>query len=280
MIDSVRLHALFALLKDIHTIREPVALWRTVIERSCQLLRAEAGSFFTLEPDGRMTLAAAVGVDEEQLRRVPLRVGTGLCGWVAEHRQPAFITDVRTDRRFNPMADQVTGLQTRSLLCVPVFFHEQTDGVLELVNGPFSAEDQEFIGVLAQHTAVAYHNLRLIRESSKSSVLLESLLGNMSGGLIAVESEGAVSLLNPSARALLGLGDRPAVGQPAAAVLMDYPVLLHALHRTLSRGTAVSRQEALLVIKGQSVRFGFSTILISDPQRTLLGAGIIFQRLS
>ena len=42
----------------------------------------------------------------------------------------------------------------------------------------------------------------------------------------------------------------------------------------------VSRQEVTLPLKGKDSRIGYTTILISDAQKKLLGSGIIFQQLS
>jgi GAF domain-containing protein len=279
--DPLKLQELFSILNDIHTVREPTALWRHVLERSCRLLQAEGGSFFTVEPDGRLVLAAAVGVDEEALSRVPMRLGVGVCGWVAQHQEAALIPDTRSESRFNPLADQVTGIQTQSLLCVPIFSPERTHGVLEVINGAggFHTEDLELLSTLGQQTAVAYQNLLLVRETSETKTLLESLLQNMSGGLIAIEAQGNIRILNPSAVHLLGLDAGHAVGKPAAAVLMDYPIIFDLLRKTLAGGKTVSRQETTLSVKGQPTRIGYSTILIADAGQTLLGSGVIFQKL-
>jgi GAF domain-containing protein len=282
-LDPARLHELFDILKDIHSIHQPNRLWRYILERSCQLLGAEGGSFFTVLPDDRMELAAAVGVDEERLRRVPMRVGTGVCGWVAQNRQPALVDNAHSDSRFNPFADQVTGVSTQSLLCIPVFSMEKTYGVLELVNGAngtFTADDQEFMSVLGQQTAVAYQNLLLIKETAQTKVLFESVVINMGGGLIAMDAQGAVTILNPSARQLLALPSMAVVGAPAAAVLMEYPALLQVLMRTLASKTMVSREETTLTVSGQPSRFGYSTIYMSDTEQTMVGSGVIFQKLS
>lgn len=276
------LHNLFRILKELHFITEPEKLWRFVLEQCCDTLKAEGGSFYRVLESGRLELASGHGVDEERLRSVPIKLGTGFCGWSAEHKMPVLIDNAAADPRFNPLADQVTGVTTLSLLCVPVFSQEQTYGVMELINrrnGIFSEDDQEFATILSAQASVAYQNLLLHRETKQTKILLESLLGNMTGGLVAMDAEGNVTILNPAAKTLLGLTVQTPHGKPAAAILMDFPVLLGTLNKTLSTKAVVSREETLLQVQGHPTRFGYSTILINDPEQRTLGAGVIFQKL-
>ncbi len=283
MLDADQLQHLFGILRELHFIYEPDQLWRYVLERSCSTLNAQGASFFKVTEGGRMELAAAVGVDEERLRRVPMRLGTGICGWVAEHQEAVLVEDARSDSRFNPMADEITGSLTQSLLCIPIFSQKETYGVLELINrrgGPFQLDDQEFMSLLGTQTAVAYQNLVLMREISQTKQLFENLLVNMTGGLIAIDAKGDITVFNPAAKDLLLLPTQAVVGKPAVAVLMDYPILLSILHKTLNGEKVLSRQEAILPVKGQNIRFGYSTIPISDPQKRSVGSAVIFQRLT
>jgi len=41
----------------------------------------------------------------------------------------------------------------------------------------------------------------------------------------------------------------------------------------------VSRQEVMTPLHGEESRVGYTTILITDHQKTLMGSGIIFQQL-
>jgi PAS domain S-box-containing protein len=181
------------------------------------------------------------------------------------------------------LVDQVTGVVTRSLLCVPVIFQMETYGVVEIMNrreGLFAPEDQEFVEILGAQTAIAHQKLLLLRETLHTKVLLESLLLNMSGGLIAADTEGNLTILNPSAKNLLHLSSDKVLGKPAAAILMEYPDLLLILRRTLTSAKTVSREETTFTVQGHAVRFGYSTILMRDPWDHILGSGVIFQKLS
>jgi adenylate cyclase len=284
MLGTYHSNALFDILKEIHFIYEPRKLWAYVLEEACKALQAEAGTFFELSPDDEeMRVTAACGIDSDRLSQVPFRVGVGIAGWVAQYHQPALVNNVRQDHRFNAQADRVTGFQTKSVLCVPILSQKRSYGVIEILNrknNQFTPQDQEFMTLLGRQTAVAYHNLVLFNEVQHSKVLLESLLKSLSGGLIAMDAAGTITVMNPSAIQILGISPSNYIGQAADAVLKDHPWFLEQLRKTMQTRATVSRQEAEIPLGGRQERVGYTTILIQDPHHEILGAGVIFQKLN
>ncbi len=283
MLGTYHLNALFEILNKVHFVYQPIELWEFVLQQACNTLKAEAGTYYELiENEKELRIAAAVGVDLARLKQVPFRVGSGISGWVAQYHQPALVNDVRTDNRFNTAIDQVTGFTTKSILCIPIFSIKRTYGVLEILNrhaGPFGAQDQEFLTLLGRQAAVAYQNLLLIAEVSQTKVLMESLLQSLSGGLIAMDSREMITVLNSAAARLLNLPDSGSVEKKAQDVLSGTPWFLEILQKTLTSRQTVSRQEAVVLIEAQEVRVGYTTILVVDQQKNVLGAGVIFQKL-
>jgi adenylate cyclase len=284
MLGTYHLNALFEILNKLHFVYEPEKLWQYVLEQGCKTVQAEAGTYFKLTDDEKvLQVGSAVGIDERRLREISFQVGVGISGWVAQYHQPALVVDVRQDNRFSKQVDMITGFNTRSILCVPVFSQKRAYGVLEILNrkgGQFSPQDQEFMTLLGRQSAIAYQNLLLIEEVSHTKTLLESLLVNLTGGLIAIGLDGTLTIFNPAAAAILKLEPGNYVGKPAADVLKDVPWFLKTLQDTLSAKATVSRQETTLPIKGTDTKVGYTTILISDPAKVVLGSGMIFQKLS
>jgi GAF domain-containing protein len=285
MLGTYHLTALFDILNKLHFVYDPPKLWDYVLEQACKTLQSEAGTYLELSEDEQMlTVKAAYGITMDRLSQVPFRVGVGIIGWVAQYHQPALVTDVRQDNRFNRQADVLTGFTTKSILCTPVFSNKKTYGVLEIINrksgSAFNPQDQEFMTLLGRQTAVAYQNLLLLAQVQQKEVLLQSLLDNMSGGLIAIDLASAVTIVNPASIRLLHLDAIIKPGQPADAVLRDYPWILQLLKETIQSHKTVSRQEIQLPIQNQPQRIGYTTILIADHKQDVLGSGIIFQKLS
>lgn len=284
MLGTYHLNALFEILNKLHFVYEPPKLWKFVLEQACKTVQAEAGTYFEVLPgEKQMAVFSAYGIDEKRLQEVQFDVGVGISGWAAQFHQPALVADVRQDNRFNKRVDLITGFTTKSVLCVPVFSQKRTYGVIEVLNrrnGQFSPQDQEFMTLLGRQSAVAYQNLLLIEEVSKTKILFESLLVNLTGGLVAIDLAGDVTVLNPAAAQLLQLSEPPYVGKPAKDVLGHVPWMLKTIQDTLSSKSTVSRQETQLTVKDQTMRLGYTTILINDPEKQTLGAGMIFQKLA
>lgn len=283
MLGTYHLNGLFDILKEIHFIYDPQKLWKFTLEQSCKILQSEAATFFQASANELdMEVSAAHGVDIEKLRQLPFKSGVGICGWVLQYHQPALVADVALDNRFNRAVDTVTGLKTKSILCVPVLSQKRTYGVIELMNkksGMYNPQDQEFMTVLGRQVAAAYQNLLLYGELGHAKTLLQSVLENLTGGLIAMDVTGKIIIFNPSAMRLLGIEGAEPLGRPASDVLQASRWFVETLQKTLSEKNTVSRQEVKLPLKGEESRVGYSTILISDPQKNLMGSGIIFQQL-
>jgi len=284
MLGTYHLNSLFDILKEIHFIYEPDKLWKYVLEQACKILQAEAGTFFlSTKDDTELEVAAAHGVDVARLKQIPYRSGVGICGWVLQFHQAALVSDVELDNRFSHSVDAVTGVRTHSVLCVPVLSQKRTYGVIELINkksGQFNPQDQEFMTVLGRQTAAAYQNLLLYSEVTHAKTLLQSVLENLSGGLITADVKGYVTILNPAAARLLDIAAPNPVGLPVKDVLKDHAWFIEILDKTLKEKSTVSRQEVNLALKGKESRVGYTTILVTDPKKELLGSGIIFQQLS
>jgi len=169
-------------------------LLETVVDGTRDALRADVSSLYLLDRDGtRLTLAATTGLDRYQIGRARVPFGEGITGRVAAAREPMVIPDVRADPRFL----WVRGLDQRrfvsSMLSVPLSWHDQVVGVLNVQTErprDFRPEDVEHLRAIADILAelgiskgAFYHYF-----DSKSS-LLEALVEKM--------RDEAVRLLQP-----------------------------------------------------------------------------------
>ena len=97
--------------------------------------------------------------------KVELRMGEGITGWAAQHRQTVIVCDARSDPRFFRGADKQTGFVTRNLVCVPLVHRHELLGVISVLNAKdkpcFDGEDQELLESFANLAAVAIIRSRL-----------------------------------------------------------------------------------------------------------------------
>lgn len=121
---------------------------------------------------GLLHIEHAVGLSKQKLKEVFYRPSEGLVGRVFQTKKPIYL----------PNAQRVKGYryyfqaQARgSILILPLTLADgHTLGVLKLRNpliDAFSETDQQLLGLLSRHLAVALYNCRLVKRLDKDSLL-------------------------------------------------------------------------------------------------------------
>jgi putative nucleotidyltransferase with HDIG domain len=139
----------------------------TVLDRAMvaieEALDAEASAIFEVDVDkGDLFFRLARGQKAEKVKRLRIRMGEGVAGWVAQTGQSIIVPEADADSRFNPNVDAHSGFDTRSIVCVPLQHQGRLVGVVQVLNKraskEFDQEDLEILNLLAQHIAVALAN--------------------------------------------------------------------------------------------------------------------------
>jgi len=179
------LEALLEISRQMVALKDLDKLLDLVLDRSTELLSAERSSLFVLDHDtGELWTKIAQGLIGRTIR---LPVGTGIVGHVARMKRMLNIEDAYLDDRFNPEVDRETGFRTRSILCVPML-NQKNDciGVIEVLNKKdghsFNAYDEELLGALALHAALAIENAQLYQEKEE---MLRSLVRSLAAAIDA-----------------------------------------------------------------------------------------------
>jgi signal transduction histidine kinase len=151
-------------------------LLETVVDRTRDVLHADVSSLYLLDRDGAyLTLAATNGLDRFQIGRARVPFGEGVTGRVAADRRPLVIPDVKADARFL----WVRGIDQRrfvaSMLSVPLTWHDQIVGVLNVQTEQprqFSEDDIAQLGAVADLLAGI---IEKGRQQSEAEARVESL---------------------------------------------------------------------------------------------------------
>ena len=111
------------------------------------------------------------------------------------------------------------------------------------------------------------------------------VLGSMSAGIIAIDTDGAVVSMNAEAQRVLGCpqGDlSQAVGRDCRAVIDAQPAVARMLIGTLEAGAAPLRAELVLAPLGgrPSGTIGFTLSPVRDLEGCLRGATLMFRRMT
>jgi signal transduction histidine kinase len=107
----------------------------------------------------------------------------------------------------------------------------------------------------------------------------------MSSGVVAIDAQGDVVMLNPGAQCILGCPEgepSDAFGKPCIEVLRPQPAVARLLLETLDGRAAFSRAELVLKgVRGEAAStIGFTLTPVRDPRGEVCGAAIIFRDLT
>ncbi|MDO8282318.1 MAG: sensor domain-containing diguanylate cyclase [Thermodesulfovibrionia bacterium] len=166
-------------LKQLNTLIEMTALVtssldsaevnKLAVESAIKLLGVEAGSLLLLDQDSdELFFEVAVGNKSDEINLVRFKKDLGIAGWVATNSQPVLIHDVSSDKRFYIGIDEISGFNTRSMVCVPVRDKDKIIGVLQLINkidGNFDNDDVMILQTFANQVAIAIENANLYQEA-------------------------------------------------------------------------------------------------------------------
>jgi diguanylate cyclase (GGDEF)-like protein len=171
-----RLLTFFEFSKILVSTFDMEGLVRTVVAKFNELIPASNWSIFLMEPETQeLRFFVVVGLDNQKVKDLRLKVGEGIAGAVAQAGKPIFIQDVRNDSRFSSKVDEMTGFETRSIICLPLVAHGEIIGVLEVIN----IENENFflttylplLNILADYIAIAVDNVRNFKKLQEKSFI-------------------------------------------------------------------------------------------------------------
>ena len=128
-----------------------------------------------LYDDARQELEMKVAVQYGEKVDIPkVKLGEGLVGYAALHREPVLVPDVSKDPRYIKAVEDV-----RSELAIPMLLKDRCIGVFDLESpelDAFTKRDIEILTLLASQAAVAIENARLYEAVSASEARMEKEL--------------------------------------------------------------------------------------------------------
>jgi diguanylate cyclase (GGDEF)-like protein len=152
---------------------------------------------------------------EDAVKLLPIKVGRGITGRVAETGEPLLVGDAAR----HESGEQIAGTAEieESLLAVPVKFGQRVTGVIvisKLGLNQFDGDDLRLLEVMAGHISVALENARLYEAQRREAESAKALL-SFSRDL--AEAEGLVDVAERVATGTMAI-----LGSPSAAVwLLD-----------------------------------------------------------
>jgi two-component system NtrC family sensor kinase len=174
-----------------------------VVEAAVQLTGAEEGSLLLLdEQSGNLFMRASKNFDEDFVKTFRLHVRDSLAGQVIETGKPILL-DESSPQKIK------TAYLVHSLIYVPMRVRGKIIGVLGVDNrkagNVLGQKDVTVMTAMADYAAIAIDNARLFQESEEERTKLETILAQTDNGVIVVDEDNRVVMINKSAEMIFGV---------------------------------------------------------------------------
>jgi len=184
---AVRLRGLARLAHIVSSSLDMDEVLRAIAEAAAELIEVPLASFWLANEATRtLTLQTASAAFGRELPSRELAYGEGGAGWVALHRRPLEIADVREDAR-STFKEWAVAHGIESLLAIPIVFQDSLLGVLTLNGrGPIrlGPDDEQLLESFVAQAGVAIRNAGLYGETrgrleeSRSLLAVEEILNS------------------------------------------------------------------------------------------------------
>lgn len=168
-----RLSLLYQVSNVIHSTLDSQEALHLIVSEAVRVMRATSGSLALINPTTNFIEIHAAHNLSSAARKLRLRVGEGITGWVAQTGKPALIVDVTKDKRYVSVKRDV-----RSELTVPLEVRGEVRGVINVDSeraNAFTAEDLELLQEMAVQAAKVIQNTWLYEQLRLKVMLFESL---------------------------------------------------------------------------------------------------------
>lgn len=182
---SSKLNSLLITSKDIHEIVHSDVLIEKIMDVSLKITGADGGSLVLLEGD-KLVFKMVKGSKVSSLMGFTIPKSVGIIGWVIDNGSVVRVDDAKKDSRFYPEVDEVTGYETRSVLCVPLRLSSGVIGALEFVSkeyGAFNKEDDDIISYFADQAALSIEKAKFYEDEKNFEIHLTNILSNVNDKL-------------------------------------------------------------------------------------------------
>ena len=169
-LDAEAFETLAEIGREVASVLDLEELFTRIAQLTRRVIDYRTFGIFLLNDIGELEIKVAVKFGEKV--DVPrIRLGEGLVGYSALHREPVLVSDVSQDPRYISVVPDV-----RSELAIPLLLKDRCIGVVDLESpelDAFSKRDVEILTLLAGQAAVAIENASLYEEVRSTQERLE-----------------------------------------------------------------------------------------------------------
>ncbi len=207
-----------------------------VLARTMRATDAEAASILIAdEYTGDLTFRAAVGGEPDRVKKMKIKAGQGISGWVAEHGRPQIVNQAANDPRHSTHISDAVGYHPKSVLCVPLRWDDGS-GALQLLNksggrAPFIDDDLKMATVIAGHLSTAIAQAQSRAQKTRQERL--STLGRFLSSMLH-DLKTPLTVISGYTQMLVQEGDEDERRKLAASIRRQVQLLTTMMGETLA----------------------------------------------
>lgn len=201
----------------------------SVVTAAVELTGAEEGHLLLVdETTNELYMRAGRNFEEDFARTFRLPVKDSLAGKVLETGESISFSEDSPNKI-------KTSYLVYSLIYVPLRVQERVIGVLGVDNRhnkrPFSQHHELLMAVLSDYAAISIQNAQLYSDSETERAKFATTLTSIQDGVILLDKENRILLINPAAQRAFGLGLNNLVGLPVLDAIThnDFAGLLESI---------------------------------------------------
>lgn len=263
-----------------------------MFSRFARLLQAEVCVFFVHRPDEDVLVLhpPTIGIDMSSLGAMRVVPREGLVYHVFSQRVPVIINDVRESRYPDIRIIHEAGI--RNAIMVPLMWDKRDEeqriverkaiGVLVVANKrrqlPFSEEDRRILEILARQSASVIAGAQIYIELRERTEQLERAFESVSAGVILVNNNGKISLVNHTAlQAFCGGTNSGVIGKPFTQIV-QHDKVRSILMTSLNEKTELT--EEVEIYEPEERIYRVETSMVRDEQGNPTGVIALFSDIT
>src|SRR5713101_8958184 len=243
--------------------QELVSTLQKIVQNAGALLEVGSCSVALSDVTGTaLVTLAALQRNGHTPRHTRFQLNEGVAGWVAEHREPLIINDVRLDPRFKRLGRAPVG----SMVCVPLFDKKEFIGTLTASSPEKAVFDERklrMLTIFSEQAVLAFVNARQAETAQRQADQLEMLINLSQGITTRLEADDLYRTILLNVRRLV----------PAQRVIIyqyqPRSQLLHPVAEISDESSVTGQQEARATpvkigeSEGESIHINHATSLVA-----------------
>ncbi len=255
------------------------SLIQTIMGKAREILDADRATLFLIDRE-RKELWSKVA-QGEALKEIRMPQTAGIAGHVATTGRPLNIPDAYDSDLFNPAFDKQSGYKTKSILCMPIRDRDgEVMGVTQLINkarGVFTEDDEQLLAAFSAQAAIALQNAQLFESVLNLKDYLESVLNNLSNGVLSVDRQNRLTMANRAAKKILELAEDLDTSAPISELLGEAAPMAERFQEVVeSRKEIVEIDRDYQTSKGTPISLNLNIQPLKDSNgESMGGVGIL-----